>query len=674
MTDTRTAPVTDDVVRPRSRRRISLVVLAIAALALLLGMFLGGSAYTPATSGVADPGPVVGWGLPIAKLALILAATLTIGFLTSAAFLIPGADKRTVSHAGRRDVRAAGWSALCWAIASLAAIVFGNAAVVGAPLLESLDPDLFWTFAFEPDIHRAYLLVATLAVVVAVSCLFTVRTGAAAVLLLLCIPALIAPTIASHSSSVGDHSLATTAGAVHAIAAALWVGSLIAVARHIWIMSDGVSRAVSRFAPLALACVIALALSGAANSYTRLESPADLLATGYGLLILIKVGLLVVLVLLARRARLLALTNEPAQRRALLRWLVVEICLLAATIGIAASLTQTAFPRADVPLPSAAEQLLGFPFPPPPDWTSIVFGWYPDAFFLLLCGVLLVGYLLGVVRLHRSGVSWPWGRTLSWLLGVAVLAWATNAGIAGYAKVSVQWHMVQHMTIGMLVPVLLVMGVPATLALRALPSGKEKDRGAREWALWGLHSPISSLLTHPLVVLALGTFGLYGLYFTPLFELGMSSHIGHVFMTLHFMLSGFLFFWVVLGLDPGPRRVPPWARLILLLVYISLHGLFAVALMSLTEPLAESWFTQVQPPWLGDPLTDTLNGGGVAWAFGEIPAVIAVIVVSVQWARSEERAAAREDRQSDRDDGAELRAYNERLARLAARSDSDSVK
>ena len=96
--------------------------------------------------------------------------------------------------------------------------------------------------------------------------------------------------------------------------------------------------------------------------------------------------------------------------------------------------------------------------------------------------------------------------------------------------------------------------------------------------------------------------------------------------------------------------------------------------MSLTEPLAEGWFTQVQPPWLGDPLTDTLNGGGVAWAFGEIPAVIAVIVVSVQWARSEERAAARGDRQSERDNDAELRAYNERLAQLAARSDSDSVE
>ena len=180
MTDTLTGPSSTPTRQRSGRRRIIFVVLGIACVALLMGMFLGGSAYTPTTSELADPGPVVGWGLPITKLVLIIAATLTMGFLTSAAFLIPSADKRTVSHAGRRDIRAAGWSAVCWALAAVAAIIFGNAAVVGAPLLDSLDPDLFWTFAFEPDIHRAYLLVAVLALVVAVSCVFTVRTGAAA--------------------------------------------------------------------------------------------------------------------------------------------------------------------------------------------------------------------------------------------------------------------------------------------------------------------------------------------------------------------------------------------------------------------------------------------------------------------------------------------------------------
>lgn len=670
MTETATPTSASTEARSRNLTPLAVILAAIAGIALLIGMSLGGSSYTPPEQGIPDPGPIVGWGLPIAKLLVVISGTLTIGFLTSAAFLLPAADKRTVTHVGRSDIKIAGWSAVSWAIVAVMAIVFGNAAVVGQPLLASLEPDLFFTFAFEPTIHKAYAFSAVLALVVAVGCLFTVRTGATFVLLAIAGIALPIPSIASHSSSVGDHSLALTAGAIHGIAAALWVGSLVAVSRHIWRMDPGADHAVQRFSPLALWCVIALLISGAANTYTRLEQPADLLGTGYGLLVVIKVSLIAALLLFANRARRMALADSTPRRGPLLRWLTIEICLLAATIGIAASLTQTAFPRADVPLGSTAEQLLGFPFPPPPDWQTVMLGWYPDIFFLLVGAALLVFYWIGALKLRRNGVPWQWGRTAAWTAGVLVLMWATSSGIAGYSQVSVEWHMVQHMTIGMLVPVLLALGMPSTLALRALPTGKATNRGPRDWLLWGIHTPLSKLATHPLVALALGTVGLYGLYFTPLFGLGMSSHVGHVLMNVHFLIAGFLFYWVVLGLDPGPRRIPPWARLILLLVYISLHGLFAVALMSLTQPLAPEWFSQVQPPWITDSLTDTLNGGGVAWAFGEIPALIVTVVVAVQWARSDERTARRLDRQSERDNDAELRAYNERLASLAARSDS----
>lgn len=284
------------------------------------------------------------------------------------------------------------------------------------------------------------------------------------------------------------------------------------------------------------------------------------------------------------------------QRGRLLQWVGAETLVLLATMGIATSLTLTAYPRVELPLGSPGEELLGYAYPPAPTFDSVVGGWYPDVFFLLLCALLLTLYGAGVVRLQRNGVRWPWGRTVAWTLGVLLLGWTTNAGIAGYAKLSVEWHMVQHMSLAMLVPILLVMGMPATLALRALPSTRSRDRSPRDWVLWGLHSPYSRFMTQPLVVLALGTFGLYGMYFTPLFGMGMASHTGHVLMGVHFLFSGFLFYWVVMGLDPAPRQVPPWARLILLLVYVSLHGLFAVAIMSLTNPLAPEWFSLVQPP------------------------------------------------------------------------------
>lgn len=671
MADTATRAPEEAAAHDRSPWLWVLIGAALAGFGLLLALFLGGSAYTEPQPGVPDTGAVVGWGLPVAKFLTIAAGTVTIGFLTSAAFLTPSAGKGVVSRQGRRDLVVAGWSAMAWSVAALTTVVFSNATVVGVPLAESLDPDLFFTYAFEITQHQAYAFTAVLAAAVALGCVFTVKTGAAAVWLGVAGIALIAPPMAAHGSALGDHSLAITAGAVHAVAAALWVGALIAVAVHVWRGDPGAAATVRRFSRLALVCVVALFATGTANAYSRFESPADLVTSGYGLIVLIKVGLIVTLILIARKTRSIALANEEPARGALLQWLVTEIIVLAATMGLATGLTLTAYPRADVPLPSPGEELLGFPFPPPPTFDTVVLGWYPDVFFLALCGVLLGLYYAGVVRLIRGGVKWPWGRTAAWTAGVLVLAWATSAGIAGYAKLSVEWHMVQHMALGMLIPILLVMGMPATLALRALRAGHGRDRSPRDWVLWGIHSPYSRFMTHPLVVLALGTFGLYGMYFTPLFGMGMASHTGHVLMGVHFLFAGFLFYWVVLGLDPGPRQVPPWARLILLLVYVSLHGLFAVAIMSQTLPLAPEWFSQVQPPWITDAVADTVDGGGVAWAFGEIPTLIVMLAVAVQWSRSEDRAAKRLDRQADRDDDAQLRAYNERLARMAARAESE---
>jgi putative copper resistance protein D len=75
----------------------------------------------------------------------------------------------------------------------------------------------------------------------------------------------------------------------------------------------------------------------------------------------------------------------------------------------------------------------------------------------------------------------------------------------------------------------------------------------------------------------------------------------------------------------------------------------------------------VRPPWIPDPLADTRFGGGVAWGLGEIPTLILLVALVIQWSRADDREARRIDRQADRDDDAELRAYNDYLAGLNAR-------
>jgi putative copper resistance protein D len=81
--------------------------------------------------------------------------------------------------------------------------------------------------------------------------------------------------------------------------------------------------------------------------------------------------------------------------------------------------------------------------------------------------------------------------------------------------------------------------------------------------------------------------------------------------------------------------------------------------------LAPEWYSIVRPLWVTDLIADSETGGQIAWALAEIPSVLVMVVISIQWARNDDRESKRNDRQADRDGNAEMNAYNERLARLA---------
>lgn len=140
---------------------------------------------------------------------------------------------------------------------------------------------------------------------------------------------------------------------------------------------------------------------------------------------------------------------------------------------------------------------------------------------------------------------------------------ATSSGIGRYAPVMFSVHMGQHMVLNMLVPILLVLGGPVTLLLRAVPpAGTGAPPGPREWVLAAIHSPVARVLTEPLVALALFVGSFYVLYFSGLFDLALEAHWAHLAMNLHFMLVGALFFWPIVGIDPSPGRSRPshaWA-------------------------------------------------------------------------------------------------------------------
>jgi cytochrome c oxidase assembly factor CtaG len=117
------------------------------------------------------------------------------------------------------------------------------------------------------------------------------------------------------------------------------------------------------------------------------------------------------------------------------------------------------------------------------------------------------------------------------------------------------------------------------------------------------------------------------------------------------------------------------ARLILLFVTMPFHAFFGIALMNLGL-IAPQWYTALGRTWGASPLTDQHTGGGIAWAFGEIPTFIVLIVLVLQWAMADERLARRLERRAARAEARgeddELSAYNAYLAGLERRHDRET--
>ncbi|MEV7615042.1 cytochrome c oxidase assembly protein [Streptomyces sp. NPDC089799] len=289
-----------------------------------------------------------------------------------------------------------------------------------------------------------------------------------------------------------------------------------------------------------------------------------------------------------------------------------------------------------------------------------------DAFFLFGCLASLALYGWGVLRLRRRGDAWPMGRTAAFVLGVLSIALMMCTKLNDYGMVMFSVHMVQHMVISMVAPILLLLGAPMTLALRALPPAGRGRRGPRELLLALLHSRYMKVVTHPVFTIPMFIASLYALYFTPLFDFLMESRTGHIAMMLHFLAVGLVFFWPIMGVDPGPHRPGYVMRMLELFAGMPFHAFFGIALMMATEPMIG---TYADPPAsLGiDALQDQQWAGGIAWAFSEIPSVLVLIALVYQWYHSEQRAAKRADRAADRDGDKELEAYNAYLASLQTR-------
>ncbi|MDR6199800.1 cytochrome c oxidase assembly factor CtaG/putative copper export protein [Microbacterium sp. SORGH_AS428] len=641
------------------------VILGVTALvALIVALAYGGGA---APLVIADAGPVVRWGLPIATLVLNLAAATMVGSLVLALFGLRPEDRAFEIALDTASIGAA--------VFTVAAAVTGFFTFVNvfnaAPSADAVFGQQLGRFLVEVELGRTWLI-TTVAGAVLTVLTFAVRAWTPTLLVaMLALASLVPMGTQGHSGELANHSVAVTSLVLHILAAAVWLGGLVllVVIRPV-VARSGQIALLRRYSSIALVAFIVVAVSGSVRAWVSVEALPALLSP-YGGILAVKVLALIGLGLLGAwyRLRLISRMNENASARRFWTLIGVELALMGIASGAAAALARTPPPTDQQPpvARTPAEFLTDAPVPPELTPLRWITAWNIDLLWLFVVAFGIFLYLAGVWRLHRRGDRWPLYRTIMWVAGMLLLLWVTSGAVNAYQEYLFSVHMVGHMLLTMAIPLLLVPGSPVTLALRAIRKRDDGTRGGREWILWAVHTPFAKVVTHPIFTALNFVASLWIFYYTDLFRWSLYDHLGHIWMVTHFLITGYLFVLSLIGIDPVPLRFPYPFRLLTLVVVIAMHAFFGVAIMMQTGLFAAEWFGAMGRTWGVTPLEDQYVGGGVAWGVGEIPSLILGITVAIQWSRSDERLQRSNDRQADRTGDAELEEYNARLAAIAAR-------
>ena len=638
------------------------LLLVVALLSLLVALRIGGGAEAPALS---DPGVVVRFGLPIAQLLFNIGAAGTLGALVLAFFALDPAEAEF-----NATLDFAAGAAAFWTISAgvTGFLTFLN--VFSKPVtFDDSFTNLLGQYLTNISIGQAALVSTLVPAIVTVLC-FAVRNHTALFFVtVFAAVGLVPMALQGHTAGAAGHDQAVSSFGLHVVFAAVWLGGLLVlVATRRTLVGGRIGPVLSRYSTIALMSFVIVAASGIVNASLRVGTLENL-KTPYGILVIIKVvalGALGIFGVVQRRFLIGRMQQKENGGRAYFWWFIsAELAFMGLASGVAAALARTATPiKQELVFTTPALILTGEPLPPELTALRYFTEWKFDILWMVIVGFLAFFYLAGVWRLYRRGDKWPILRTVSFLAGLALLFYITNGGVNVYEKYLFSAHMLSHMMLGMGIPVLLVPGAPVTLALRAIRKRTDGSRGMREWILLAVQSRLAGFFARPIVAAAFFVVSLWGFYYSPLFRWAAEDHIGHTFMIVHFLLSGYLLVLSLIGIDPMPYKAPYPMRLLVLLGTMAFHAFFGLTLMMGTSLLASDWYGAMGRTWGDSAIADQQAGGGIAWSIGEIPTLVLAVAVVIMWARSDSVLARRLDRKADRDGDADLTEYNEMLAEM----------
>ncbi len=612
---------------------------------------------------IGDPGEFVRWAQPIVQTIKNLAMAMTVGSLVLAAWAF--SEK---SDSLTRSLRRASLAANAWLAFGLIHFLLTYLWVTGSELSSGTSFGAgLWQFASEIELGQSLVMSLLFTAAVSVISLLSSSLRSTLFATAFALSGLVPLALIGHAAGTNGHDMAVNSMGIHLVAVTIWVGGLIELGFQM--RSDNWLVLVKRYSTLALFAFGLTAVSGVAAAALRIVD-VKYLFTQWGILVIVKVVVLIALGIFGAFYRFRILNAASPSKKSFRILAIVELALMGAAFGIGASLSRSAPPSTNIKLgdvSSPAAILTGSPLPPELTFDRWFTSYKIDLVWLVIVLVATSLYLYGVYRLKKRGDEWPIGRTISWLLGMGLLLWITCGPLNVYEQYLFSVHMLAHMILTMGVPVLLVPGAPVTLLLRASEARKDDSRGLREWVLWAVHTPWAKLVSNPIFAALNFAASLVIFYFTPLFGWSTRDHLGHEWMIVHFLITGYLFVQALVSIDPGPDKIPFLLRLMLLIGTLAFHAFFGLSLMSGEGLLLADWFGAMGRTWGESPIADQQTGGAIAWGVGEMPAAVLTIIVSIQWFRSDVRDAKRLDRASDRSGNKDVEDYNAMLAKLAKR-------
>lgn len=233
---------------------------------------------------------------------------------------------------------------------------------------------------------------------------------------------------------------------------------------------------------------------------------------------------------------------------------------------------------------------------------------------ILSLGLCAIGVYIGAViasNQHTRYRRWPIYRSISWCSGVISAMIATVGPLAHRAHDDFTIHMIVHLLLGMLAPLLMTLAVPITLLLRTLSvhSARRVSKLLRSWP--------SRLYTHPIFTSVLNIGGLWLLYASDLY-MHMHNHLLlHLIVHIHVFVAGYLYTVSMIYIDPVSHRLPYLYRAVVMVLSLAGHGIL-------------SKYIYAHPP-AGVPLEQAELGGMLMFYGGDIIDAMIIFILCLQW-------------------------------------------